>query len=137
MLEGIDGKKYSLHEFLKEGPVYLCFWALWCIPCRAELKDLNSIQTMYKDKKVTILAINIDSPKSTAKVRSYVSTQKFNFKVLLDPNSNLFETLSGKNLPYSLLVNQNGEIIKTRNSYLPGDKQSIIEDFDQILKSIK
>lgn len=133
-LESVNGGKVSLYELLKEGPVYLNFWAMWCAPCRAEMKVLNQIYEQYKFKGIKLLAINIDSPKSTAKVKSFVASQKFLFEVLLDPNSEVFQKFNGKNLPYSLLINQKGEIVKIRNSYVPGDEKDIIKDFESILK---
>ncbi len=132
-LESINGEKVSLYELLKEGPVYLNFWAIWCAPCRAELKVLNQIYEQYKLKGLKLLAINIDSPKSMAKVKSFVASQKFSFDVLLDPNSEVFQKFNGKNLPYSLLINQKGEIVKIRNSYVPGDEKEIIKDWENIL----
>lgn len=133
-LETITGEKVSLYELLKSGPVYINFWAMWCVPCRSELKVIQQIYDEFKDKSVSVVTINIDSPRSSSKVKSFISGQKYTFPVLLDPNQEVFKKLNGNSLPYSLLIDQEGNIRKVRNSYLPGDEKEIVKDIQSILK---
>jgi len=132
-LESIEGERISLYNLLKTGPVYINFWALWCVPCRSELKVLQSIYEQFKDKSITILAINIDTPRSSSKVKSFISSQKYSFPVLLDPNSEVFQKFGGTSLPFSILVDKNGKIVKTRNSFVPGDEKEIIKDIENVI----
>lgn len=134
-LDDLNGQPTSLNNFLKNGPVYLSFWALWCEPCKSELRALESLYEKYKDKGITILTINVDTPKSSAKVKAYIASKKFCFPVLRDSDTKVFEKLNGKNLPYSLLINSKGQIIKTRTRYLPGDKADIEKDLLDILST--
>lgn len=133
-LETVSGEKISLHQLLVKGPVYINFWALWCVPCRAELKALQTIYEQFKEKNVSIVAINIDSPKSSSKVKSFISGMKYTFPVLLDINQEVFQKFGGSNLPFSLLIDKDGKIVKVRNSFLPGDEKEIIKDIENILK---
>jgi len=132
-LETIEGDYVSLEQYLKEGPVYISFWALWCQPCRAELKVLQDIHKKFNKSGFNVVAINIDNTKSLAKVESFCSSQQFSFPVLLDPNSQVFRQFNGQALPYSLLINQQGEIVKIRTGYLPGDEKFIEEDIALLL----
>jgi peroxiredoxin len=133
-LETISGEKISLYELLKSGPVYINFWAMWCVPCRAELKALQQIYDEFKFRGVNVISINIDSPRSTSKVKSFIAGQKYTFPVLLDPNQEVFKKLNGYNLPYSLLIDRDGKLVKVRNSYLPGDEKEIKKDIESLLK---
>lgn len=132
-LENINGELVSFDNYTAKGPVYLSFWALWCNSCKSELKALNPLYEKYKEKGLTILAINIDTPKSTAKVKSYISAHKFTMPVLLDPNVKVFELLNGQLLPYSLLIDTNGKILKVRKGFLPGDEKYIEEEISKLL----
>jgi len=133
-LETISGEKISLYELLKSGPVYINFWAMWCVPCRAELKAVQQIYDEFKFRGVNVISINIDSPRSTSKVKSFIAGQKYTFPVLLDPNQEVFKKLNGYNLPYSLLIDRDGKLVKVRNSYLPGDDKEIKKDIETLLK---
>jgi len=134
-LEDLNGKNRMLSEFTDKGPVYINFWALWCQPCRAELKTMQAIYEKYSEKGFTLLAISIDTPRSLAKVKSFFSSQNFTMPCLLDPNSKVFEKLNGQSLPYSILIDKSGKIAKTRTGYLPGDEKFIEQDIVKILQN--
>ncbi|MBX2989859.1 MAG: TlpA family protein disulfide reductase [Bacteroidetes bacterium] len=130
-LDGLDGTRSVLSEYLKKGPVYMNFWALWCEPCKLELRALKSFAKEHEDGAFTILAVNLDSPKSIAKVKSYVRSQSYPFPVMLDPNSQVFQALNGQNLPFAVLIDKSGKVVSARTGFLPGDEKEIA---DEILK---
>lgn len=133
-LESIDGRTSTLGEYLRRGPVYLNFWALWCDPCKQELRALKPIVKELADEPFTFLAINIDSPKSLAKVRAYVRSQEYPFSVILDPNQQIFHSFNGQHLPFAILIDANGNVIKTRTGYLAGDEKDIKKDILKLLQ---
>ncbi len=132
-LERLDGTSTKLGEYVRKGPVYVTFWALWCEPCKLELRSLKSFVKEHEGKPFTILAVNQDSPKSLAKVKAYVKSQSYPFPVILDPNMQVFQAFNGQNLPFSVLIDNNGRVVSTRTGYLPGDEKEIGEE---ILKLI-
>ena len=132
-LEELDGSTTKLSEYLRNGSVYVSFWALWCEPCKQELRALKSFAKEHADDPFTVLAVNQDSPKSLAKVKAYVKSQGYPFPVILDPNTQVFQAFNGQNLPFSVLIDKSGKIVSTRTGYLPGDEKEIQKD---ILKLI-
>lgn len=133
-LDELDGSVSNLSEYLRVGPVYLSFWALWCEPCKQELRALKTVAKEHEDKPFTILAINQDSPKSVAKVKAYVRSQGYQFPVILDPNAQLFKHFNGQNLPFSVLLDKNGNIVSTRTGYLSGDEKEIEKEILKLLR---
>jgi cytochrome c biogenesis protein CcmG/thiol:disulfide interchange protein DsbE len=136
-LKAIDGSSINVKESAATGAILLNFWALWCEPCRAEMRYLNDLYNKYKEKGFTIVGINQDSPKSVAKVRSYISAHKINFPIVLDPNFEIFNSMNGQVLPYSLLIDKNGKIVYRQTGYVPGDEKKIEAEISQTLKSGK
>jgi peroxiredoxin len=108
---------------------------MWCEPCILELKALSFLNEKYEKKGITILAINLDSPKSMAKVKSFIKAHEYRFLVGLDPNSRLFENFNGKALPFSMVIDQSGRIIEKRTGYVPGDEKSLEEAFIKLLSA--
>jgi cytochrome c biogenesis protein CcmG, thiol:disulfide interchange protein DsbE len=51
-----DGRKVTLQE-LRGKAVFLNFWASWCVPCRAEAKDLEAAWQRKKDKDMVFLGV--------------------------------------------------------------------------------
>jgi len=132
-LDELDGSVSKMSDYLRQGPVYVAFWALWCEPCKQELRALKGIVERNKDEAFTVLAVNQDTPKSVAKVKAYVSSQGYTFPVALDPNAQILQALNGQVLPFSVLLGKDGRIIHTRTGYLAGDEKEIERD---ILKAI-
>jgi thiol-disulfide isomerase/thioredoxin len=131
----IDNNKIELSKLYTKGPLLVNFWALWCEPCKVEMRVLKNLYKKYKDEGFTILGINQDSPKSVSKVRSYISSQRINFPVALDPNSQYLQRLNGRSIPYSLLFNRAGEIVYKSVGYLPGDEVELEKEIQKLLSA--
>jgi thiol-disulfide isomerase/thioredoxin len=143
-LRDVNGDDQSFQEYLasvrgsddapKKGLVMISFWALWCNPCKAEMKALVDLYDAYKDKNFHYLAINEDNPRSFTKVKSYVTAEELPYTFWLDPNAEVFKKLNGQNLPYSLLVTETGKLVKKRTGFLPGDEKEIELDLKKYLQ---
>lgn len=133
-LEVIDGTVSTLGNYLQNGPVYINFWALWCEPCKQELRAMKTVVKELPENSFTLLAINLDSPKSLAKVKAFVRSQGYPFPIILDPNEQIFRSFNGQLLPFALLIDRQGNIVSTRTSYLPGDEKEIKEEILQVIQ---
>lgn len=132
-IEELDGTTAKLSDYLRTGPVYLTFWALWCEPCKQELRALKSFAKEHADEPFTILAVNQDTPKSIAKVKAYVKSQGYPFPVVLDPNAQVLQAFNGQNLPFSVLIDKSGKVVSTRTGYLSGDEKDIEKDIMKLI----
>lgn len=143
-LRDIDGKEQSFQSLLKEvrgdgaeprkGAIIISFWAMWCEPCKQEMKALKDMYERWAPKNLHYVAINTDNPRSLAKVQSYIAAQKLPYRHWLDPNSEVFKKLNGQNYPYSLLVNSEGKLIAKRVGFFAGDEKEIEEDVRKLLE---
>ena len=143
-LRDVNGDEKSFQELLKQvrgteaqpkkGVLMISFWALWCEPCKQEMKALRETYEKYKDKNFHYLAINIDNPRSGAKVKAYVSAQGHPYNFWLDPNSEIFKKLNGTSMPYSLIVSSDGKLIAKRVGFIAGDEKEIAKDIAKALE---
>ena len=143
-LRDVNGNEKSLQELLKEirgteaqpkkGVLMISFWALWCEPCKQEMKAMKETFEKYKDKNFHYLAINIDNPRSSAKVKAWVSAQGLPYNFWVDPNSEIFKKLNGTSMPYSLIVTSDGKLIAKRVGFIAGDEKDIAKDIAKSLE---
>ena len=140
-LRDVDGKDFSFQKFLAEvgegkekGAVFISFWAMWCEPCKQEMKALVPVFEKYRDHNFHFIAINLDNPRSLAKVKAYVQAQKLPYRFLLDPNSEVFKKLNGQSMPYSLLVDKDGKLVAKRAGVTAGEEAEIEEDIKKRLE---
>lgn len=133
-LSDLEGNSVKLSSLLQKGPVLMQFWALWCVPCKEEMRIINELYKKYQDSGFVYVALNEDSPKSSAKVKSYIESKSYKFLVLLDSDLKIFETYGGQNLPFMVFLNKKGDVVKTYTGYISGDESKLEED---IIKQIK
>lgn len=131
-LTSLQGEDFQLQEFTSETPVMINFWSLTCAPCKREMRHLDAFEKRFEDFK--IVSINIDTPKSLARVKSYVRSNDYSFQVFLDPEQQIFQKLGGRLMPYSIFVDQGGAIISRHVGYAPGDEKKYAKTIQSLTK---
>jgi cytochrome c biogenesis protein CcmG, thiol:disulfide interchange protein DsbE len=126
--ETLDNKEIQFSDIYTDGVTLVNFWALWCKPCRAEMRHLEAIYEKYNDQGFTIIGINQDSPRSVAKVKAFVSSHNLSFPIVTDANQEIFQQFNGQSIPLTILYNRKGEVIYTHVGYLPGDEIELEEE---------
>lgn len=128
-LKDINGKAVKIHELTKNGPVIISFWATWCAPCKRELEAIDELYVDWKEEtNVTLVAVSIDDEKTKARVPAYVNGKGWDYVVLMDPNSDFKRAMGVNNVPHTFLINKEGKITYTHNSYAPGDENALYQE---------
>lgn len=133
-LENLDGTSVRLSELLKTGPVFLQFWATWCVPCKEEMKVLNELYGKYKDSGFVFVAVSIDDQKSISKVKPYIESKSYKFITVYDSDKNVFSNYGGQDPPFSVFIHKSGDIYKTYSGYMQGDDAKLESDIKEALK---
>ena len=107
-LKTLDGKEFSLSD-LKGKKVFLNFWATWCPPCKAEMPEIEKLYQETKDSDLVIVAVEIGEPLST--VKSFIDSNNYSFKVLLDSNQSVASKYNIASIPTSYFIDVQGNII--------------------------
>jgi peroxiredoxin len=106
-LKSVKGENVTLSS-LRGKVVLLNFWALWCPPCKAELPSMDKLQRMFGVRGLVVLAVTSDRPES---VMSYLENSHYEFTVLLDADSKVYDTYRIFVLPTSFLIDRQGRVV--------------------------
>lgn len=132
-LKDMQKKKIDLSSLSENGPILINFWTLSCEPCKKEMKFLNEFHKKYAENNFQVFSVNMDSPRSMSKVKAFVKSQNFNFKILSDPRSQSFRKLGGKAMPFLILVNKDGSIYDRHVGYNPGDEIALEKEIRELI----
>jgi len=135
VLEDLDGENYRLSENIGKGPIVMNFWATWCVPCIEELKQMKRIYKKYAEQDVQFLAISIDDPKTVARVNSFAKSHHYPFKVLLDTNNEVITLYQSKVPPYTVIIDNDGNVTYTHVGYRMGDEKKVEQEIKKILEN--
>ena len=133
-LRDLDGRQVHLSDFF--GKVVLVdFWATWCVPCAAELPQLERLYRERKGDGLVVLGVAMDGPESVAQVAPFARRYQLSFPVLLDEETRVVSVYNPKRVaPMTMLVDKRGIISRVRNGYNAGDEKLIADDVANLLK---
>lgn len=134
-LPSIDGSNVSLSDYLGKKVILIDFWATTCQPCLVEMPHVVSMYEKFKDRGFVVLAVAGDGPETRAQVSAEVHAKKMTFPVLLDEETSVIARYSPKkDMPFWVLIDKNGNVVKKKNGYDPGDEVKLAEEIEKLLQ---
>ncbi len=122
-LSDFDGDRHRLSDF-RGKPVYLNFWATWCVPCEAELPDIYRLHQEYGDD-LAVIAVNWEQSADVAEeffdsLDRLDGGEGVSFTVDgIDPSGVVYEryeTIGGP--PISVFIDERGIVSKLFNGQM-------------------
>lgn len=111
--------------------VYVDFWASWCGPCTQSFPFMNEIHRDFRDKGVSVLAVNLDDDPEDAK--AFLANHPAEFKVMVDTGGDCPQKFGVKAMPSSYLVDRDGVIRQVHLGFRPGEAQQFRASVEALL----
>jgi thiol-disulfide isomerase/thioredoxin len=108
VLRTLDGRTIDLAALYGRKPVYLKFWATWCVPCREQMPGFERIYRQY-GKRIDVVAVNVGFSETEADVRAYRTRLGLTMPIALDDGS-LGRRLNLRVTPQHVLIGADGRI---------------------------
>jgi cytochrome c biogenesis protein CcmG/thiol:disulfide interchange protein DsbE len=133
-LKDLDGNSVDISDYGRSGKItVISFWATWCGPCKKELKNINEhLEEWSELYNMQLVAVSTDDSRNTVKVKPFVNGQAWEFDVLLDVNQDLMRALNAPNVPFTLIVDEQGNIVYTHLGYQEGDEFELEEKLKEL-----
>ena len=112
-LNDLQGSPQSVDRW-KGQTLVINFWASWCPPCIREIPALDTLQSRYRKKNLTVLGIAYDTREN---VQRFLTTiPRISFPILQGRNdvAQLMTQLGNKHsvLPFTVIVDKSGVITR-------------------------
>jgi thiol-disulfide isomerase/thioredoxin len=122
-----DGRRMKLSDY-RGGPVLLNFWATWCIPCRAELPDMESALRRYDGRGLSVIAVNNgEALKPADRFLQKLEVQLTAFGY--DPKQTVVRTYAVYGMPTSYFLDARGVITRVVTGQLtPAIMESSVQE---------
>ncbi|MBI4828472.1 MAG: TlpA family protein disulfide reductase [Nitrospinae bacterium] len=103
----LDGKTRALAEF-RGAPVLVNFWASWCVPCLAEMPEIERFGNTKRAEGLKLAMINLEEP--PAVIRNFLREYDYKFPALLDTDGAVARAFGVTGLPTSFFLDAKGII---------------------------
>ena len=143
-LRDLAEKDFFFSDTLKlNKPTVLSFFATWCIPCRAEMPELDTLSHGYKD--VNFYLINVSGltqgkakmKEDPEKVKMMVNKLGVSLQVLMDKYGKVAEKYGVKSLPRLVVIDKKSKVHYIHDGYDPGDENKLKEILDKLVDAKK
>ena len=108
ILQTIDGQRIDLASYYGKKPVYLKFWATWCVPCREQMPAFEKAFQQYGDK-LAVVAVNAGYSDTETEVKSYRAQHGLHMPIVIDDGS-LAASLNLRVTPQHIVIGRDGRI---------------------------
>lgn len=127
-LMDLTGKEVALAD-LSGRVVLLDFWATWCGPCVSAMPHLQKLQEEFKDRPVTILALNSDYAMSDEKLAAWMAKRKFTFGTLrLVEGGSTFQDFGVGGIPHTVLIDTKGIVQDVTVGFMGDEHGTVLKD---------
>lgn len=138
----MSGKSVNLIDYVgsaeKPGKItVISLWATWCVNCLLELDAIAEVyEEWQEDYDMQLIAITIDTRRQLAKAGPLAESRAWEYIILSDANQELKNVLNFQSIPYTLLVDEKGNIVYVHSGYSSGDEYEL-EDKIKELRAMK
>ncbi|RMF34716.1 MAG: TlpA family protein disulfide reductase [Chloroflexi bacterium] len=120
------GGKVTLSQ-LRGRIVVVNFWASWCVECRREAKELETVWRTYRDQGVVVLGV--DYVDTESKARTYLEEFNITYPNGPDLRSRISDTYHITGVPETFVVDRDGRIVLTKvGPFRPGELDQAIRN---------
>lgn len=105
----------------------LHFWSTWCVPCLAELPEIDETQKAYEARGFRVVALSLDSAEAVQKVVDFFAEHRITtLKPYIDKDLKAFQSVKGRGLPTTIFIDESGmEIARSEGAVDWKDKANL------------
>ncbi|MHB8507940.1 MAG: TlpA family protein disulfide reductase [Candidatus Dormibacteria bacterium] len=109
-LVDLDGKAVNFDGF-RGRPVLMNYWATWCIPCRAEMPDIQHAANSFGN---SVAIVGVDDAEDAPTIMAFLPEIGVTYPIWRDPTGKVETILHAPGLPYTIFIDRRGKVERVR-----------------------
>lgn len=123
-MKSLSGKTVSL-ESMKGKVIFMNIWATWCLPCIAEMPNIQSLYEKIGSEKIAFVMLSVDKGGSD-KVKKFIDKKGFTFPVYM-PASAIPNEFASQAIPTTFIISPEGKIVSRHEGMAEYDTKEFRE----------
>ncbi|MCR8922008.1 redoxin domain-containing protein [Dasania sp. GY-MA-18] len=109
-LRDVREQAVDMRQWLGNKPLYLKFWASWCVPCNQQMPHYVEAYNKYGDD-IVFLSVNIDVNDDRAAVLAMLEKYGMAMPTLQDSDGRLSQAFDLLGTPLHILLDSRGQLV--------------------------
>lgn len=129
-LKNLAGGASSMKKELKAGRQTLInIWATWCIPCAAEMPELEKMRPKFAARGIDLIGLNVDAEKDV-NIKGYLIKHPVSYPILIGGTTAIEQIYATDELtvPLTILVDEKGIV----TDLIPGWSRETQQKFEEL-----
>jgi len=118
-VKSVEGKAVRFSDY-RNRPVIVDFWATWCVPCRASMPHLSTMQERYGKNGLAVIGMSVDES-GPAPVKKFATGLGVKFTIAMANDEVLDAYGPIRSIPTTFFINRKGEIVRRVVGYIDGE----------------
>lgn len=106
-LVGLDKKPARLSAFFGH-PLWVNFFATWCVPCKAELPEIERRYVLYKSRGLVV--VGVDEQEDAALVKPFAQRFHVSYPLRIDSTGRAGDIYHVSAIPTSVFIAADGQV---------------------------
>jgi len=102
-----EGKRISLGDF-RGSVVFLNFWRTDCVPCAAEMPDMETVARIFEGRKFHMMPVSLD--RDSSEVSRFYQEHNLTMPAYLDADQNLASLYNILGTPETFIIDPEGTV---------------------------
>ena len=105
----LDGEAIQAGQWRRGHPLYLKFWATWCVYCQVEMPHLQGVYQRYGEQ-IRVLTVNVGINDSVANIRRLFAEKGLSLPTVFDEQGELTSLFQVVGTPQHILIGADGRV---------------------------
>lgn len=105
-----NAEAVKLNDLVGKRPIYLKFWASWCVPCREQMPHLENVYQDYRDV-LEVISVNIWINETEDALSATRNEFGLTVPIAIDKDGVLAQAFNFFGTPYHILIDHHGDIV--------------------------
>ena len=131
-VQSLNGQNFDMAVFTDQ-PVFINFWATWCMLCRAEMPSIQRLYDQLKGEGILFACI---SQEGAEKIEAFVKEEGYTFPIytMSTDRPEVFETAG---IPTTFILSPDGRIAFKHVGSAKWDDPSVIDFIRQLKEDLQ
>lgn len=105
----LDGDSVALAD-LRGEVVLLNVWATWCVPCRQEVPELQSLHEAHASSGLHVIGVTVDNRGAEDQIHQFIEQFGMTYDVWWDPDGSAIDAFGAAGVPLTVLIDRDGHV---------------------------